>query len=333
LNRTGAPLIEIVSEPDMRSSEEAFQYLTEMKQILQYVGVSACDMEKGQLRCDANVSVRPRGQQELGTKAELKNLNSFRFVKQAIDYEVARQVGLIESGEKIRQETRLYNVDLGETFAMRSKEQAHDYRYFPEPDLLPLKVSDEWLAGIRSTMPELPAAKRKRFIEEFGLSEYDAQVLTQTRALAEFYEQVASASGNPKLAAGWTSVELMSLLKADGKEIDQSPVSAASLAELVALIAKGELTGKIAKDVLPKMYQTGDSAQVIVEREGLKTISDSGALEKIIDEVIAANPKQVEQYKSGKTTVIGFLVGAVMKASRRQANPGAVNELLKSKLS
>jgi aspartyl-tRNA(Asn)/glutamyl-tRNA(Gln) amidotransferase subunit B len=332
LNRTGAPLIEIVSEPDMRSSEEAFQYLTEMKQILQYVGVSACDMEKGQLRCDANVSVRPRGQEELGTKAELKNLNSFRFVKQAIDYEVARQVALIESGEKIRQETRLYNVDLGETFAMRSKEQAHDYRYFPEPDLLPLKISDEWLAGVRSAMPELPTAKRKRFIEEFGLSEYDAQVLTQTRAMAEFYEQVAGASGNPKLAAGWTSVELMSLLKTDGKEIDQSPVSAASLAELVGLIAKGELTGKIAKEVLPKMYQTGDSAQTIVEREGLKAISDTGALEKIADEVIANNPKQVEQYRGGKTSVLAFFVGQVMKATRGQADPPTASEILKRKL-
>ena len=332
LNRTGAPLIEIVSEPDMRSSEEAFQYLTEMKQILQYVGVSACDMEKGQLRCDANVSVRPRGQKELGTKAELKNLNSFRFVKQAIDYEVARQVALIESGEKIRQETRLYNVDLGETFAMRGKEQAHDYRYFPEPDLLPLKISDEWLAGVRSAMPELPTARRKRFLEEFGLSEYDAQVLTQTRAMAEFYEQAAGESGNPKLAAGWTSVELMSLLKADGKEIDQSPVSAASLAELVALIAKGELTGKIAKEDLPKMYLTGDSAQTIVEREGLKAISDTGALEKIADEVIAKNPKQVEQYRGGKTSVLAFFVGQLMKATRGQADPPTASEILKQKL-
>jgi aspartyl-tRNA(Asn)/glutamyl-tRNA(Gln) amidotransferase subunit B len=332
LNRTGAPLIEIVSEPDMRGSEEAFQYLTEMKQILQYVGVSACDMEKGQLRCDANVSVRPRGQAELGTKAELKNLNSFRFVKQAIDYEVARQVGLIESGGRVRQESRLYNVELGETFAMRSKEQAHDYRYFPEPDLLPLKISDEWLSGVRAALPELPTAKRKRFIEEFGLSEYDAQVLTQTRAMAEFYEQVASESGNPKLAAGWTSVELMSLLKADGKEIDQSPVTAAGLAELVGLIAKGELTGKIAKEVLPKMYQTGDPAQTIVEREGLKAISDTGELEKIADEVIARNPKQVEQYRGGKTSVLAFFVGQLMKATRGQADPPTASEILKRKL-
>jgi aspartyl-tRNA(Asn)/glutamyl-tRNA(Gln) amidotransferase subunit B len=332
LNRTGAPLIEIVSDPDMRNSEEAFQYLTEMKQILQYVGVSACDMEKGQLRCDANVSVRPRGQVELGTKAELKNLNSFRFVKQAIDYEIARQVALIESGERVQQESRLYNVDLGETFAMRSKEQAHDYRYFPEPDLLPLKISDEWLSGVRSTMAELPAAKRKRFIAEYGLSEYDAQVLTQTRGMAVYYEQVASASGNPKLAAGWISVELMSLLKADGKEIEQSPVPAANLAELVGLIASGELTGKIAKEVLPKMYQTGDTAHTIVEREGLKAISDTGALEKIADEVIAKNPKQVEQYRGGKTSILAFFVGQLMKATRGQADPPTASEILKRKL-
>jgi len=332
LNRTGAPLIEIVSDPDMRSSEEAFQYLTEMKQILQYVGVSACDMEKGQLRCDANVSVRPRGQQEFGTKAELKNLNSFRFVKQAIDYEIARQVALIESGERVRQETRLYNVDLGETFAMRSKEQAHDYRYFPEPDLLPLRISDEWLSGIRSTMPELPTTKRKRFIEEYGLSDYDAQVLTQTRAMAEFYEKVAEGSGNPKLASGWTSVELTSLLKADGKEVEQSPVSAESLGELVGLIAKGELTGKLAKEVLPKMYQTGDSAKAIVEREGLKAISDTGALEKIVDEIIGKNPKQVEQYRGGKTSVLAFFVGQVMKATRGQADPPTATEILKQRL-
>ena len=332
LNRTGAPLIEIVSDPDLRDSEEAFQYLTEMKQILQYVGVSACDMEKGQLRCDANVSVRPRGQVEFGTKAELKNLNSFRFVKQAIDYEIARQIALIESGGLIRQESRLYNVDLGETIAMRSKEQAHDYRYFPEPDLLPLKIPDEWLNGIRASMPELPTAKRKRFTEEYGLSDYDAQVLTQTRTMAEFYEQVVAVSLNPKLASGWTSVELISLLKADGREIEQSPVSAQKLGELVGLISKGELTGKLAKEVLPKMYQTGDSAQTIVEREGLKAISDTGALEKIADEVIANNPKQVEQYRGGKTSVLAFFVGQLMKATRGQADPPTASEILKRKL-
>jgi aspartyl-tRNA(Asn)/glutamyl-tRNA(Gln) amidotransferase subunit B len=332
LNRCGTPLIEIVSEPDMHSPEEAFQYLTEMKQVLQYVGVSTCDMEKGHLRCDANVSVRPRGQQKLGTKAEVKNLNSFRFLKQALEFEIGRQVALLESGGRVKQETRLYNVEAGETFAMRSKEEAHDYRYFPEPDLLPLEISREWLARIRDAMPELPAVKRRRFVEVYGLSEYDAQVLTATRALADFYEQAAEGSGDPKLAANWTTGDLAALLKADHKEIEESPVSAAKLGELVALVAKGELTGKLAKDVLGKMVQTGEAARAIVEREGFKAISDSGELERIIDGVLAANPKQVEQYRGGKTTVMAFFIGQVMKATRGQADPPTANEILKRKL-
>ena len=332
LNRCGTPLIEIVSDPDMHSPEEAFQYLTEMKQVLQYVGVSTCDMEKGHLRCDANVSVRPRGQEKLGTKAEVKNLNSFRFLKQALEFEIGRQVALIESGGRVRQETRLYNVELGETLAMRSKEEAHDYRYFPEPDLLPLEISREWLAGVRAAMPELPAVKRKRFVEGYGLSEYDAQVLTSTRALADFYEQVAEASGDPKLAANWTTGDLAALVKADHKEIEESPVSAANLAELVALIVKGELTGKLAKEVLAKMYRTGEAAPVIVEREGLKSISDAGELERIVDGVVAANPKQVEQYRAGKTTLMAFFIGQVMKATRGQADPHTATEIVRRKL-
>jgi aspartyl-tRNA(Asn)/glutamyl-tRNA(Gln) amidotransferase subunit B len=332
LNRCGTPLIEIVSDPDMHSPEEAFQYLTEMKQVLQYVGVSTCDMEKGHLRCDANVSVRPRGQEQLGTKAEVKNLNSFRFLKQALEFEIGRQVALIESGGRVRQETRLYNVELGETLAMRSKEEAHDYRYFPEPDLLPLEISREWLAGVREAMPELPAVKRKRFVEGYGLSEYDAQVLTSTRGLADYYEQVAEASGDPKLAANWTTGDLAALVKADHKEIEESPVSAANLAELVALIVKGELTGKLAKEVLAKMYQTGEPAPVIVEREGLKSISDAGELERIVDAVVAANPKQVEQYRAGKTTVMAFFIGQVMKATRGQADPHTATEIVRRKL-
>jgi aspartyl-tRNA(Asn)/glutamyl-tRNA(Gln) amidotransferase subunit B len=332
LNRSGTPLIEIVSEPDMRSSEQAFQYLTEMKQILQFVGVSTCDMEKGHLRCDANVSVRPVGQTTLGTKAEVKNLNSFRFLKLALGYEVGRQVALIEAGDRVRQETRLYDPELGETVSMRSKEQAHDYRYFPEPDLLPLKISREWLESVRESMPELPAAKRHRFLENYGLREYDAQVLTSTRAVADFYEKVVEKSGDPKLAASWTTVELAGMLKADGKEIEQSPVTAEHLGELVGMVAKGELTGKLAKEVLPKMYRSGDSARTIVEREGLKAISDTGELEKIADGIIAANPKQLEQYRGGKTSVIGFFVGQVMKATRGQADPQVVNEVLKKKL-
>jgi len=332
LNRCGTPLIEIVSDPDMRSSDEAYAYLTEVKQTLEFVEVSTCDMEKGHLRCDANVSVRLKGAEKLGTKAEVKNLNSFRFLKQALDYEIARQVALIESGGRVAQETRLYNPDLGETFTMRSKEDAHDYRYFPEPDLVPLRISEKWLGEIRASMPELPAQKRKRFIEQFGLREYDAEVLTATRPAAEFYETVARVSGDPKTAANWVMGDLMALLKSEGKEIAGSPVSPENLGDLVKRIAAGELSGKLAKEVFPKMFATRESAGVVMEREGLKQVSDAGALEKIILEVIANNPKQVEQYRGGKTTVINFLVGQAMRATRGQANVGMVTDLLKKTL-
>ena len=327
LNRSGTPLAEIVSEPDMRSSDDAYAYLTELKQVLQFVEVSTCDMEKGHLRCDANVSVRLKGAEKFGTKAEVKNLNSFRFLKQALDFEIARQVALIESGERVVQETRLYNPDLGETFSMRSKEDAHDYRYFPEPDLVPLRIGSEWIERVRASMPELPAKKRARFTGELGLSEYDAEVLTASRAISEYFETVARVSGNAKLAANWVMGDLMAALK-NG----ETPVTAENLGQLVRLIAAGELSGKLAKDVLPKMIATGDSAAVIVEREGLRQIADTGALDQIVAGVIAANPKQVEQYKSGKTTVINFLVGQVMKASRGQAKPDVVTDLLKQKL-
>jgi aspartyl-tRNA(Asn)/glutamyl-tRNA(Gln) amidotransferase subunit B len=332
LNRCGTPLIEIVSEPDMRSSDEAYAYLTELKQVLQFVQVSTCDMEKGHLRCDANVSVRLRGAEKFGTKAEVKNLNSFRFLKMALDYEIARQVAVLESGGRIPQETRLYNVETGQTVGMRSKEQAHDYRYFPEPDLVPLRVSEKWLNSIKADMPELPARKRVRFVADYGLRDYDAQVLTSTRDIAEYYEEAAKVSGDPKTAANWVMGELAGALKAAGKEITESPVPAKSLGELVALIAKGDLSGKLAKEIFPKMFESGEAPSVIVDREGLRQIKDTGALQKIVDDVIAANPKQVEQYRGGKTAVIGFLVGQVMKASRGQADPAAVNELLKSTL-
>ncbi|HEX4275935.1 MAG TPA: Asp-tRNA(Asn)/Glu-tRNA(Gln) amidotransferase subunit GatB [Bryobacteraceae bacterium] len=332
LNRCGAPLIEIVSEPDMRSADEAFAYLSELKQTLQFVEVSTCDMEKGHLRCDANVSVRLKGAEKLGTRAEVKNLNSFRFLKHAIEYEIARQVAIVDAGGTIHQETRLFDSDTGETHAMRSKEDAHDYRYFPEPDLVPLRISDKWREAVRLSMPELPAAKRARFIADYGLSEYDAQVLTSTRAMSEYFEVVAEISADAKMAANWVMGDLAGLLKAANRDISESPVSARHLGDLVRMIVKGELSGKMAKDVLPKMADSGDAPSVIVERQGLKQISDSGALEKIVDEIIAANPKQVEQFKGGKTTVIGFLVGQVMKASRGQANPAAVNEILKSRL-
>ncbi len=330
LNRCGTPLIEIVSEPDMRSPEEAYAYLTALKQVMVYLGVSECDMEKGQLRCDANVSVRPRGREEFGTKAEVKNLNSFRFARMALEYEIVRQVALIEGGGKVAQETRLYNAETGETVSMRSKEHAHDYRYFPEPDLAPLEVSEAWLSRVRETMPELPSDKRNRFVSVYGLREYDAQVLTLNRATAEYFETAARVSGDPRLAANWVTGDLMGALK--GQEIAAAPVTAQALGELVGLIAKGEISGKLAKEIFAKMCETGDSARAVMDREGLKQISDSGALAAIVAEVLAANPKQVEQYKSGKTAVAGFLVGQVMKASKGQANPAAVNALLKETL-
>ena len=326
LNRSGTPLIEIVSEPDMRSSQEAYEYLSELKQVVQYVGVSECDMEKGQLRCDANVSVRLKGAEKFGTKAEVKNLNSFRFAKMALDYEIARQVAVIESGGRVEQETRLYNVATGETAGMRSKEHAHDYRYFPEPDLVPLHVSEAWLERIRKDMPELPADKRKRLVESYGLREYDAQVLTATRAISDYFEKALEAAGDPIRTANWITGELMGL--PDGFD----RITPQGTGTLVRKMRDGEVSGKMAKDIFIKMYETGKSPEEIIESEGLRQISDTGALEKIVDEVIAANPKQLEQYRSGKTTVLGYFVGQVMKASKGQANPAAVNQLLKAKL-
>jgi aspartyl-tRNA(Asn)/glutamyl-tRNA(Gln) amidotransferase subunit B len=300
--------------------------------MLQYIGVSDCDMEKGQLRCDANVSVRPRGTEKLGTKAEVKNLNSFRFLKMALEYEIERQVQAIESGRKVVQETRLYNVETGQTVGMRSKEHAHDYRYFPEPDLVPLRVSEHWLNEIRHKLPELPAERRERFVNEYGLREYDAQVLTLTRETGDYFETAVKVSGDARSTANWVTGDLMGLLKAADEDIAGSPVSAEHLGQLVSLINKGELSGKLAKEILPKMLETGDSPTAIMDREGLRQISDTGALETIADEVLAGNPKQVDQYKSGKTAVIGFLVGQVMKATRGQANPAAVSEVMKKKL-
>ena len=332
LNRSGTPLIEIVSEPDMRSADEAYAYVTELKQAMQFAEVSTCDMEKGHLRCDANVSVRLWGAEQFGTKVEVKNVNSFRFLKLAIDYEIQRQIGVVESGGTVIQETRLFNAETGETVSMRSKEMAHDYRYFPEPDLVPLEISEKWLNRVKAEMPEMPALRRERFEAELGLKPYDAEVLTQSREMADYFERVAKKSNDAKAAANWVMGDLTAMLKSEGKEIESSPITSENLGELIALIGKGDLSGKLAKDIFPKMFATGDSAQTIMDREGLRQISDTGALEKIIDEVLAANPKQVEQYRGGKTTVIGFLVGAVMKQSRGQAAPGAVNDLLKAKL-
>jgi aspartyl-tRNA(Asn)/glutamyl-tRNA(Gln) amidotransferase subunit B len=332
LNRCGTPLIEIVTEPDMRSSDEAHAFLTELKQVMQFVGVSACDMEKGQLRCDANVSVRLKGAEKFGIKAEVKNLNSFRFLKMALDYEIARQVSVLEAGGRVEQETRLYNVATGETVSMRSKEHAHDYRYFPEPDLVPLRISETWRERVRAAMLELPAKKRERFISNYKLSEYDANWLIADRAVADYFEATAAAAGDPKAAANWIMGDLAAALKEASKPISESPVSARHLGELIQLKAKGEISGKQAKEIFAKMVATGEAPSLIVEREGLKQVSDTAALEKIVDAVISANHKQVEQYRGGKTTVLAFFVGQVMKASRGQANPAAVNELLRKKL-
>ena len=332
LNRAGVPLAEIVSEPDMRSAEEAVAYFETMKQIMEFVGVSDCDMEKGQLRCDANVSVRPIGQEKLGTKAEIKNINSFRNVGKAIEYEIARQVAVVDSGGAVVQETRLFNANTGVTSSMRSKEEAHDYRYFPEPDLPPLIVGEAWREEIRSSMAELPAARRKRFEDDYGLREYDAYVLTLSREAAEYYETVASESGDPVTASNWVQTELLGALNTADKELADSPVSAKELGALIKLIKDGTLSGKLAKEVFAKMFETGKTAEEIVEAEGLKQISDTGELEAIIADIVAKSEKQVAQYKGGKKNVIGFFVGQVMKATRGQANPKVVNELLRKAL-
>jgi aspartyl-tRNA(Asn)/glutamyl-tRNA(Gln) amidotransferase subunit B len=333
LNRTGTPLIEIVSEPDIATPDEAYEYLTRLKEIILYTGVSDCNMEEGSLRCDANVSVRPRGQKDFGTKAEIKNVNSFRFIREAIEYEIGRQIGVIESGGKITQETRLYNANEGKTYSMRSKEQAHDYRYFPEPDLLPLVIDEKWKSDISRALPELPEARRARMVEEYGITEYDAQVLTVSKSLADQFEEAARAAKNPKRVANLVQGELMGRLKAKGIEIEQSPISMRGVAASVDLVESGAISGKMLKDLYDLSFERGKDFPIVYEEEGRpRQSTDTGALEKIIDELIAANPKQVEQYRTGKKTMLGFFVGQVMKASKGQASPQIVNELLTKKL-
>jgi aspartyl-tRNA(Asn)/glutamyl-tRNA(Gln) amidotransferase subunit B len=333
LNRTGVPLIEIVSEPDIATPDEAYEYLTRLKEIILYTGVSDCNMEEGSLRCDANVSVRPRGQKEFGTKTEIKNVNSFRFIHEAIEYEIARQIAVIEDGGKITQETRLYNSNEGKTYSMRSKEQAHDYRYFPEPDLLPLVVDEKWKSEIARSLPELPEARRARMVKEYGITEYDAQVLTFSKALADQFEAAAKAAKNPKRVANLVQSELMGRLKAKGLAIEQSPVSVKGVAASADLVEAGTISGKMLKDLYDLSFERGKDFPVVYEEEGRPQQStDTSALEKIIDEVLAANPKQLEQYQAGKKTMLGFFVGQVMKASKGQASPQIVNELLAKKL-
>jgi len=332
LNRSGVPLIEIVSEPDISSPDEAHEYLTRLKEIILYTAVSDCNMEEGSLRCDANVSIRPRGQEEFGTKTEVKNVNSFRFIRQALEYEIDRHEQVIESGATIEQETRLYNAAEGKTYGMRSKEQAHDYRYFPEPDLLPLVVDEKWRKEIVAQLPELPEARRARMVTQYGITEYDATTLTSTRALADQFEEAAAAAKNPKRVSNLVQSELMGRLKAKGLEIEQSPISMRGVAMSADLVESGAISGKMLKDLYDLAFERGEDFPAIYEKEKPQQITDTSAIEKIIDEVIAANPKQLEQYRGGKKTVIAFFVGQVMKASKGQANPALVNELLAKKL-
>ncbi len=333
LNRTGVPLIEIVSEPDITTPDEAYEYLTRLKEIILYTGVSDCNMEEGSLRCDANISIRPRGQKELGTKAEIKNVNSFRYIREALIYEIARQIEIVESGGKITQETRLYNSHEGKTYSMRSKEQAHDYRYFPEPDLLPLVVDEKWKAEIAKTLPELPEARRSRLVKEYGITEYDAQVLTLSKSLADQFEEAAKAAKNPKRVANLVQGELMGRLKATGGDVEHSPISMKGVAASADLVESGAISGKMLKDLYDLCFERNQDFPRVYEDEGRPQQSnDTSELEKIVDEVIAANPKQLEQYRGGKKTMIGFFVGQVMKASKGQANPQLVNELLLKKL-
>ena len=332
LNRTGVPLIEIVSEPDIASPDEAYEYLTRLKEIILYTGVSDCNMEEGSLRCDANVSVRPRGEQQFGTKAEIKNVNSFRFIREALEYEVDRQISVLESGGKVTQETRLYDSKEGKTYSMRSKEEAHDYRYFPDPDLLPLVVNEEWQSEIRKLLPELPEARRLRIVSEYGITEYDAQVLTSSKPLADEFELAAKRAKNPKRVANLVQSELLGRLKAKGWDIAQSPISMQGVALSADLVETGAISGKILKDLYDLCFERGQDFPAVYAKEKPQQITDTSAIEKMIDEVLAGNPKQVEQYRGGKKTVIGFFVGQVMKASKGQANPQMVNELLTKKL-
>jgi aspartyl-tRNA(Asn)/glutamyl-tRNA(Gln) amidotransferase subunit B len=332
LNRAGTPLAEIVTEPDFRSSWEAYDYVNHVRQALQWVGASDADMEKGNLRCEANVSVRRIGDEKFGTKVELKNLNSVRFMQRAIEFEIERQINLIESGGRVSQETRLWDERAGQTRVMRSKEEAHDYRYFPEPDLPPLVVTSEFIEGVRGSLPELPDARRNRFMREYDLSFNDASQLVSNRALADYYEQAAKASNNPRGAANWIRSELLRELEAAGMTADSSPVSPEELAALLRLIDEGKISGKQGKDVLVEVFASGKGAAAVVEERGLVQLSDTAEIDAIIEGVIAASPQQLAQFRAGKETLFGFFVGQVMKASKGKANPKVVNERLRAKL-
>lgn len=333
LNRAGTPLLEIVTEPDMRSADEVVAYLKGLRDTLMYLDVCDGNMDEGSFRCEPNLSLRPLGQKEFGTKVELKNINSFKFVKDAIEYEIKRQTKVLSEGGMIQQETRLWNLDRGETAVMRSKEEAHDYRYFPDPDLVPLKLEQEWIDSFRATVPELPAARMKRFVSEFGLSEYDAGLLTASRGIADYFEACVALFNQPKTVSNWVMGELTRELNQSGIDVSESPVSPERLVGLLQLVEQGTISLKVAREIFPELYSSGKTPEQIVQEKGLTQVSDEGALEKIIGEVLAKSPTQVAQFKEGKQQVVGFLVGQVMKASGGKANPGKVNELLKKKLS
>jgi aspartyl-tRNA(Asn)/glutamyl-tRNA(Gln) amidotransferase subunit B len=332
LNRTGVPLIEIVSEPDMRSAEEAAAYLRRLHEILVYLEICDGNMEEGSFRCDANVSLRPRGETAFGTRAELKNMNSFRNVQRAIEYEIKRQQYILEGGQKVVQETRLWDDSQGVTHSMRGKEEAHDYRYFPDPDLVPIMIGDTWIEEVGKSLPELPLEKRERFIREYEIPTYDAGVLTSSRALADYFEEVARLSGKPKIAGNWVMGDVLRFLNEDKRDIKNCPILPGSLAEMILLIEEGAISGKMAKDVIEDMYKTGKGPKQIIEEKGLVQITDEEALRKVVGEVIEANPGQLEQYRGGKEKLFGYFVGQVMKETKGKANPALVNELLKKML-
>jgi aspartyl-tRNA(Asn)/glutamyl-tRNA(Gln) amidotransferase subunit B len=332
LNRTGVPLIEIVSEPDMRSAEEAAAYLKRLHEILVYLEICDGNMEEGSFRCDANVSIRPRGQEAFGTRAELKNMNSFRNVQRAIEYEIKRQQYIVMDGQEVIQETRLWDDGQGVTHSMRSKEEAHDYRYFPDPDLVPIVIGDSWIEDIKNNLPELPLEKRERFSRDYQISPYDAGVLTADRALADYFEETAKPSGKPKVAANWVMGDILRFLNEDKKDIRECPVLPKSLADMILLIEEGTISGKMAKDVIEDMYKTGKGPRQIIEEKGLIQITDEDSLQNIVADVLAANSAQVEQYRAGKEKLFGHFVGQVMKETKGKANPALVNDLLKKML-
>jgi aspartyl-tRNA(Asn)/glutamyl-tRNA(Gln) amidotransferase subunit B len=332
LNRAGVPLMEIVSEPDIRSPKEASEYMKKLRTILRYLGVCDGNMEQGSLRCDANVSIRPVGQKEYGTRAEVKNINSFKFVEKALEYEIKRQIKVVEEGRKVIQETRLWDSDRGITESMRGKEEAHDYRYFPEPDLVPITVEQKWIDEINASLPELPDVKRERFVSEYGLSEYDADLLTSEKPLAQWFEAAVKSGGQPKAVANWIMGELTKLLNEENKSIEECRLKPEQLAGMLKLMDKGTISGKIAKTVFEEMYRTGKDAETIVKEKGLIQISDESEIEKAVDEVISKNPKEVERFKAGDEKLLGFFVGQIMKLTKGKANPQIVNELLRKKL-